>query len=147
MTTETTTTAPIIKPLTRAQENKRERDAQRIYLQNLLTPGTTVCTILRHCSKSGMMRVIDLVVIDRGEVERIGWRAAQAMNDAKSYDGQRQGIKVTGAGMDMGFHLVYNLSRTLYPDGFTLPEGKRGRNGNPSRHDDDGGYALNHRWL
>ena len=31
-------------------------------LKKLLTPGATVYTVLKHCSSSGMMRVIDLVI-------------------------------------------------------------------------------------
>ena|ERR1035437_1828097 len=50
-----------------------------------------------------------------------------------------------GCGMDMGFHLVYNLGRTLFPEGFKV-EG-RGRNGDASGWDKDGGYALKQRWI
>ena len=45
----------------------------------------------------------------------------------------------------MGFEIVYNLGRKLFHDGFKV-EG-RGRNGDMSGHDNDGGYALKHRWL
>ena len=45
----------------------------------------------------------------------------------------------------MGFALVYNLGRTLWPQGFDTPEGYW-RN-EPLDHDPDGGYALRHRWL
>ena len=31
-------------------------------LKKLLKPGATVYTVLKHCSSSGMMRVIDLVI-------------------------------------------------------------------------------------
>jgi len=44
--------------------------------------------------------------------------------------------------IDMGFHVVYNLGRTLWPEGTPEPHGTR--NGEPDR---DGGYALNHQWL
>lgn len=40
-------------------------------------------------------------------------------------DHEHNGIKVEGAGMDMGFHLVYSLSQRLFGDG----------------------YKLSHRWL
>jgi hypothetical protein len=78
--------------------------------------------------------------------------------------------------MDMGFAVVYDVSRRLFPDGFGVkcysdectfrPSSKEeaatcndglekgitphkfyGRNGDPSGWDNDGGYALNHRWI
>ena len=52
------------------------------------------------------------------------------------------GLRVSGCGMDMGFHVVYNLGYALWPDGTPEPHGTR--NGAP---DSDGGYALKHRWL
>lgn len=73
-------------------------------------------------------------------IRSIGWLVARATGD--SFDGDRQGIKVGGTGMDMGFHLVYGLGRTLWPDGTAKPHGTR--NGEPDR---DGGYALKHSWL
>ena len=68
----------------------------------------------------------------------------------------------------MGFEVVYNLGRQLFPKGFgtvsyggicpqTKEEAERlvatgktsfcGRNGDKSGWDNDGGYALKHRWL
>jgi hypothetical protein len=37
---------------------------------------------------------------------------------AKDKFGDRNGIRVGGCGMDMGFHLVYTLSRALFDDGY-----------------------------
>ncbi len=81
-------------------------------------------------------------------------------------------LKVQGCGQDMIFHTVYSLGHTLFPDGFGLPCDKcgkpalsledasnraehgfyysvgfhhcefRGRNGDRSGWDTDGGYAL-----
>lgn len=141
-------------------------------LRAMLKPGATVNTILRHCSASGMTRVIDLVITHRPvdleypllpperaeykgqrdydgtptrkrrapEIRSIGWLAAKAMGD--TYDRKREGIKIGGCGMDMGFALVYNLGATLWPNGTPKPHGTR--NGEP---DNAGGYALKHRWL
>ncbi len=35
-----------------------------------------------------------------------------------SWDDKREAIRVGGAGMDMGFHIVYSLSSALFRDGF-----------------------------
>jgi hypothetical protein len=56
-----------------------------------------------------------------------------------------------GAGMDMGFALVYNLSRSLYPNGFdcigeSCPSNDHVNGYNRSHHA-DGGYALQQSWL
>src|SRR5512133_1108404 len=146
---------------------KAEREADKAryldYLQEHLKPGATVYTILRHVSRSGMQRSISLQIITDGEINDITGRAAAVMGSRR--DDKRGGIKVGGCGMDMGFHLVYNLSRTLYPNGWIcvgkdcrenhwardyhedgtkterkVPKGKKTRHA-------DGGYALKHRWL
>ena len=138
----------------------REQDEATERLREELHPGDTVHTILRHVSQSGMSREISLVTVKDGNVRDWSWLAAKAMGDRL---GNRDGIKVSGCGMDMGFHLVYNLSRTLFPDGFEcIGEGEgrhdrcpandhsNDRNGadyRPDRHHNDGGYALNQRWL
>jgi hypothetical protein len=49
---------------------------------------------------------------------------------------------MSGAGMDMGFELVYRLGQAMWPNGTPEPHGTR--NGQP---DSDGGYALEHKWL
>lgn len=152
--------------LTRAQQ--KERDDAIAYLRTKLRPGDIVSTVLRHVSSSGMSRSISLMIVDEGEVVGIDYWAARAMNDR--IDDKHGGIKIGGCGMDMGFALVYNLSRTLFPDGFGIVGDKqgskqrpakeadavnmvkagwvfRGRNGDDTGWDNDGGYALNQRWL
>ncbi len=78
-------------------------------------PGDTVY-ILRHRAASGMSRVIDLFVINDGEPSMLGFWVAGALG--LPYDRKREGIKVNGTGMDMGFHVVYELARVLWPDGY-----------------------------
>lgn len=110
-------------------------------LRKLLKAGSTVYTVLRHVSTSGMTRHIDLYTIKNNQPQRISWSAAKAMG----YTLKDDGIVTQGCGMDMGFHLVYNLGRTLFPKGFKVKG--VGRNGDTSGHDKNGGYALNHRWM
>lgn len=125
--------------MTKAQ--KADQEAAREELRAMLKPGQKVYTILRHCSRSGMQRVIDLKIIDKdGDHLHIGPKAAIAMGDR--YDYRRNGIVAGGCGMDMGFNLVYNLGSYLWPKGTGKPHGRR--NGEP---DTSGGYALKHEWL
>lgn len=139
--------------MTKAQQEEKREAIER--LRELLKPGQEVLCILRHVSRSGMQRVIDLKVVNaRGEIEGIGWSAALALSDR--YDRKRDGIVIGGAGMDMGFHLVYSLARTLWPDGHPCAgrncpsndhtNGDRDYRENMHNHT-DGGYALKHRWL
>jgi hypothetical protein len=119
-------------------------------LRGLLPVGTTVYTILRHCSRSGMQRVIELVIPmtrDDGHVgiRSISWLVAQATG-WRLDTGKHNGLVARGCGMDMGFALVYELGRALYPSGFSCPP-DRARNGDASGWDADGGYALEHEWL
>lgn len=128
----------------RAEGEQAYKEQARAKLRELLKPGRTVYTVLNHVSSSGMSRRISLCIGAGEEVQDVtGW-AAQAMGE-KVHD--KGGIVVGGCGMDMGFDLVYRLGRVLYPQGFDLPAGARGRNGDTSGHDNDGGYALNHKWL
>lgn len=127
-----------------AKYSKEDVSSAREMLRKFLRPGDTVYTVLRHCSRSGMTRHIDLYKLEKNDRIYLSGYAATVMGDSRSRDGA---IVVGGCGMDMGFHLVYNLGRTLFPKGFKLRKGQRGRNGDTSGFDNDGGYALNHRWL
>lgn len=124
--------------LTKAQA--AERDDAIAKLRTFLKPGARVTTILRHVSRSGMQRSISLAVVHDGEIDSLDYWAAHALR--LPIDRTHGGIKIGGAGMDMGFQLVYILGRALWPNGTPGPHGRR--NGQPDR---DGGYALKHQWL
>ena len=131
---------------------ERRADA-RTQLERMLKPGDTVHTILKHTSRSGMMRRIQAVRISNGTPHQIGGYAGVLMGEA--IDGELA-VKMQGCGMDMGFALVYGLSATLYPDGFEcLGEKARCPSSDHSNGDRDytahnhrdGGYALRQQWL
>lgn len=123
-----------------------------------LEPGDMLHTVLRHVSRSGMQREIDvlkLVCGDRGaDTWWLSWRVSRLLGERL---GKHDGVVVDGAGMDMGFELVYRIGRHLWPDGFTcIGEGcPANDHSNPGREDiepgvtvhKDGGYALRQRWL
>jgi hypothetical protein len=138
-----------------AKVSKQERAEAIERLREWVKPGATVYCVLRHVSKSGMTRVIDLKVIDTTDEKRpvvhIGFNVAKALD--MPYDREREGIKIGGCGMDMGFALVYDLSQQLYRDGFdctgqNCPSNDHSgdRDYSPHRHSDPG-YALRHQWL
>lgn len=158
--------------MTKKQKKDNDRAEAIAKLREMLKPGDRVYTVLKHVSSSGMSRSIDLLIpyrhydniyppmpADRAtypgqtdyeakptrkyvgvRIMRISWLAARAMD--RTIDQNNGGIKIGGYGMDMGFSLVYDLGRTLWPKGTPKPHGKR--NGEP---DSDGGYALKQEWL
>jgi hypothetical protein len=129
---------------------KETKQAEAIvHLQSVLKPGDTIYTVLRHVSRSGMSRNIDLYYMQDGKPQWISAYVGHAIGSPQSRKNweRSQGLTVGGCGMDMGFALVYDLSRTLFPDGFKLAKDQYGRNGDKSGYDRDGGYALRHQWL
>lgn len=128
-----------------------ERKAALTRLRKLLKPGTTVYTIMRSVSASGMTRRITLACINRNAYGKGKMGITTLDYTYEQLSGTRHndraGVVIHGCGEDMGFALVYNLGRILYPEGFKLPKGAYGRNGDTSGFDTDGGYALNHQWL
>ncbi|NBR87965.1 MAG: hypothetical protein EBT61_21110 [Verrucomicrobia bacterium] len=135
-----------------ANYTKAEKAEAIARLREWLKPGDTVYTILEHVSSSGMSRAIRFVI---PKVDEDGKPYFLHPNHAigvvlglrfhTSRGRQTDALHVTGCGMDMGFDCVYNLSRYLFPDGFKVDG--RGRNGDTSGHDNDGGYALKQAWL
>lgn len=121
----------------------KEESTQK--LKELLKPGDVVYTQLNHVSSSGMSRVIALKVIRKNKPIDITWYVDNVL-DYKMHK-SRDGLSVGGAGMDMGFHVVYSLSSVLFPKGFRHNKNTHHRNGDTSPRDNDGGYALNQEWL
>ena len=119
--------------------SNKEKSESRQTLLELLKPGDTVYTMLKHVSRSGMMRHIQLKIVRDQDICDITYHAACVLGDSIAKDG---GIRVSGCGMDMGFALVYDLGMTLRRSGTPEPHGTR--NGEPDR---DGGYALHQRWI
>lgn len=109
------TTATISK----AEAKRQEQEAAMEELRETFPRGSEVPLILRHVSKSGMLRSISPL----DGLDDVSYLVARAL-DLKT-DRDRGGVKVGGCGMDMGFHLVYELAYVLHGDG----------------------YALRHRWI
>lgn len=130
-----------------SKANKTEKDEAIARLREWIKPGDTVYTVLRNVSRSGMQREIGIVLIGK---EGCMLHPNHAVSKALGYRlGKRDGVIVGGCGMDMGFEVVYNLGRVLFPDGFVPAEcNGRARNGSdPKERDNDGGYALRHEWI
>jgi hypothetical protein len=115
----------------RLTKKEAARESARAELQGILTPGQTVYCILRHVSRSGMYRRISFYILrdagpDYPQAERhYPYYLDRLILEAGIGDAPRgngEGVGVSGCGMDMGFHVVYSLSRFTFPDGFAPSE-------------------------
>lgn len=138
---------------------KKERAECIQRLKEWLKPGDTVYTILRHVSRSGMSRRISVIIPDKtrpGEFLFLDGNVADALGWGLSRKPGEEGVKVSGCGMDMGFHLVYVLSQTLWGEEFqctgeSCPANDHSNSPYPAKDGEmfhkSGGYALKQRWL
>lgn len=127
---------------TKAQKQSEVAEAIR-ELRKLLKPGDRVYSIIRHVSSSGMSRRIDFYTIKGNRPMFLTWYIGRLLGYKRPVG--KDGIVVGGCGMDMCFHIVYELGRTLFPKGYTPAKigMGMGRNGSPAdKVDPDGGYAL-----
>lgn len=108
-------------PVAGEDRAKIERALQRA--EKVIARKREITCILRHVSGSGMSRRISLHVIRDDEHRHLSYNAAIATGNR--YHDRDGAVIIGGCGMDMGFALVYDLSHTLYGDG----------------------YVLRHRWL
>jgi hypothetical protein len=113
------------QPTTVAGRKRAERDESIARLREWLKEGDTVHTVLRKVSTSGMSRVIDVYHFTGkadGTVDKswLSWHVARACGER--FNERPEGVRVNGCGMDMGFHLVYNLAHVLFGDGYKLKQ-------------------------
>ncbi len=94
-------------------KTKAEAIAQ---LREWIKPGDTVYTVLRYVSRSGMQRTIGVVIM-REDGGMLHPNYAVSLACGYTEDRKRDGVKVSGGGMDIGFHLVDTLNYVLYPTG------------------------------
>lgn len=123
-------------------------------LREMFPPGSTARTISRHVSKSGMTHRISVVNVADGDTFDATYLVAALLGE--KLDTHHEGISRGGSGMDMGFDLVYSMSRRLYPDGYPcIGEGCPANDHSNGDRDytpghaihRDGGYAVSQRWL
>jgi hypothetical protein len=93
-------------------------------LKSIIKKDDVLYTQLNHVSQSGMMRHISIKYIkDNKPMDITGYIAeANDWKEAKNRFGGYNGIKVSGCGMDMGFHVIYNISKTLFNDGYAIKQ-------------------------
>lgn len=131
---------------------KQTREAEcKAILNDIIKPGDTIYCNLRHVSRSGMFRAISLHIKTEDGIRDISYPAAPLL---EGYSEKHRACKASGCGMDMGFHLVHNLSYALHGNGFECI-GKGCPSNDHSNGDRDytphihksGGYSLRHEWI
>ena len=88
-------------------------------LLGVLQPGDTVYAIVRHVSQSGMTRDISFFTNSRG-LRAISFEMATLFGKKPRERDGHWVVRTQGAGMDMAFKNVYDLSYTLFKDGYAL---------------------------
>lgn len=127
------------------KHTKQEVTEELARMHDWIKPGDTLYTILEHRAASGMSRWIRCLLVkidDKGKPYFLYPNHAVSVILGLRRSREREGVFISGCGMDMGFEIAYRLGQALWPDGTPEPHGTR--NGKPDSY---GGYALRHRWL
>lgn len=127
------TTATVEKKITKkAQKALDVQDAREQLLGRYVNEGSTVYTVLRSVSSSGMSRTLSLKVAKEGKILDLTYYASIVLDWPLVEVNGSRALRVGGCNMDMGFHTVYTLSSVLFrEEGITK----------------DAGYSLNHAWA
>ena len=110
-----------------------------------IRPGATIFCKLEHVSRSGMFRRISFYTIKKGELLRLNYPIS--ILTGYKMDRSAEGLRVSGCGMDMGFVVVYNLGRRMFPKGGSLKHSPRARQERERGRETNGGYLLRHHWI
>ena len=105
-------------------------EATKRLLELLPKADHRVKCVLRHVSRSGMSRRIDFYAVVDGDLVYLTQSIAWVLDMSMKTDSQ--GLTVGGCGMDMGFHVVNNLSMALYC---------------PEKYEHDAAYTLKSEWI
>lgn len=103
----------------------KKEDAIKI-LKDKIKKGDILYTNVNHVSRSGMMRYISVTHINNNIPCKLDRFISIALDwkQGRNRFGDFDGIKVSGCGMDMGFHLIYTLSSALFDDGYAIKQGR-----------------------
>jgi len=123
--------------ITKTQQKKLDYDyAKEQLLTHYVNEGDTIYTVLRSVAPSGMSRTMSLKVAKNGKIQDLTYYASVVLDYSLVEVNGSRALRVGGAGMDMGFHVVYSLARVLFRDKYE---------GQPEAV--DAGYSLSQAWL
>ena len=97
---------------------KVHRDTAIQKLREVVTPGSTIYVVLRRKNPLGTCRWLEFYHVRDGELKRITWDVALAVDG--EYCREHDALKVTGAGLDVGYASVESLGQALLGSGRAL---------------------------
>lgn len=133
------------------KENIRKRHTKEEITQfekglkeRIIKGNLKVYCILRHVSRSGMSRNIDFYTIIDNEIYYLTYWIGVVLDYPISNKSglSDNGLVVGGCGMDMGFSVVYNLSRKLFKDDDEFKEVQK-----ETGYTKDAGYKIKYQWI
>ncbi len=86
--------------------------------REVITPGANIYVVLRRKNKLGTCRWLEFYHVRDGELKRITWDVALAVDG--EYCREHDAVKVTGSGLDVGFASVDSLGQALFGNGRAL---------------------------
>jgi len=141
--------------MTKAQDERKKWAIETLEGQYGLRPGDTIWGCVRTVARSGMSRTMTFHVPNGDGLgisditHAVGGLLGEKLN-------KRGAIMVPGCGMDMIFKMVYDIGRTMYPNGFDCSKARgacysndhhNGPEADKRTHHADGGYAFQSRSL
>lgn len=105
--------------MTKKESRAAERQQAIERLRELAPAGSTIHSIVRSVSRSGMSRTIDFYVVRTQDGDGKPWHAylTPLFAEVGDYRQDRHGaLKVGGCGMDMCFSVVYNVASDVWRD-------------------------------
>jgi hypothetical protein len=93
-----------------------EKEQQKANLRRWIPEGSTVYTILRSVSASGMSRSVSVVVFDKetGQPFHPNYATSKALGYRLVSKNGHDALKIGGCGFDAGHDIVYGISMLLY---------------------------------
>ena len=110
-------------------KNKEQLEEYKETLKGFFPIGSTVYTVLRHVSSSGMTRDIGIVGIandpnnsNQFRTFHPNYMVASLLGLKHEANGWRDSVRIEDSGMNMAFEIVYRLATVLYGDGYALKQ-------------------------
>ena len=95
-----------------------DRDNAIKKLREKVSQGDTIYVLLRRVDDLGTCRWVEFYHVHDNQLKRITWDVAQAIDG--TYCREHDALKVTGAGLDVGYASVDTLSQVLFSTGRAL---------------------------
>jgi hypothetical protein len=134
--------------VTKKQQRDQDLKETTTQLRKWCRPGTRVYTTVTHVAASGMSRRIRVFVIRKNEPKEISGWVGHLLGCKRHNDG---GLVIHGCGMDMGYHIVMQMSYALHGRDSVGAEARaaaeQGRFFQPRPGNYRSGYSLIHNWL